>query len=245
MKLDKAELNDLLSIDQKIVDKLIEIHRSIEYDFTIFGAKNGKTGSYIVLVRSLSLLTVINDLLKSGKSSEAQVYFRTVHEANALSLYFTFSYLKNENNRQINSWFVKHVNLDLKSIRKYLAEISSIPEEYLETLFGDYSKLLHHTYRSIMESYKYFADVSPLRAEEKQEGFGYKQAPFFGEILYEEYIEIVHQYQNLIQLTLMTFHIGFHKAQGILEKKRVDFIEKNIEHYSAPLKTKLKILETT
>jgi uncharacterized protein YktA (UPF0223 family) len=245
MKLNKKELNNLLSIDQKVVDKIIEIHRSLEHHFDIFGAQNGKTVSYIVLVRSLSLLTVINDLLKSGKSSEAQVYFRTVHESNALSLYFIFSHFKNENTRQIEAWFAKHVNLDLKGIRKYLADISSIPEEYLETLFGDYSKLLHHTYRSIMECYKYFADFSPLKAEEKREGFEYKQAPFFGDNIYEEYIEIVHQYQNLIQLTLMTFHIGFHKVQGILNKEGIDFIEENIEHYSSPLKTKLQILETT
>lgn len=245
MKLSKEELNKFLSKDKEVIERLVKIHEYLEPKFDIFESKDGKTGSYIVLVRSLSLLLVSNDLLKTGNASEAQVYYRTIHEANALSLYFIFSYIQNKNKRQINAWFNKSKNLDLKGIRKFLSDISDIPPKYLNRLFGDYSKLLHHTYYSIMESYSYFANFSPLKAKEKKAGFTYHQAPFFGKNVYDYYLEFVHQYQNLIQLTLMAFYIAFHKAQNLLNQDEIQFIEREINYYNSPLKNKLKVLKTT
>lgn len=240
ISLHKSDLLKILDNDRLVVDYLIEIHQRLEANFNIFDNRNGYSASYVALVRGLSLLVATNDLLKKGMSSEAQILYRTIHEADILSFYFCFSHLNNENNREINSWFKKKINLDLKKVRNYVSNISDIHEYYLADLFGDYSKLLHHTYASMMESYKHYYNFSPLRAKEKREGFEYYKSPLFGEIVYNEYLDIVHQYQNLLNLTLMTFKIVFSKAYNLIHKKDEELLIKYMKFYSSPKETKLR-----
>jgi len=198
----KFQTNSILVLEraQSTVDLLQSIHSKYEQSIDIFESKHGGVAAFIIYSRIISMLHSIIELLKSTIFSEAYILMRPLWEAILLADYFFLSEVNSENKREIRRWFENEETPQPREIRRYLSEKINIPLELLNKQYKLYSKPIHHTYNSIMESYQMVQMSGFGQTHTKRYGFDYHKSTKMRDI-----ITLITVFEGLLQPAIRIF----------------------------------------
>jgi hypothetical protein len=214
----------VLDRDIKAVSILERIHKKYELSFDIFEDKRGSVAAFIIYARVISLLYSIIALLRGGIPAESFILYRPLWEAILLSEYFYLSEVNNQNVKNIRKWFEKDITPSAGEIRYYLAEKLDLPLEKLQELNHSYSKPIHHTYNSIMESYRRVSMSGFLGEHRQRLGFDYHQSTMMRDI-----ITLISSFENILLSALHGFLICF---SYICTEEEIQTLKNEIDFFS-------------
>lgn len=214
----------VLDRDATTVNILEGIHKKYDLSFDIFEDKRGSVAAYIIYARVISLLYSIIGLLRGGIPAESFILFRPLWEAIMLSEYFYLSEINNQNKSNIRRWFEKDITPSAGDIRYYISEKLDLPIETLKELNHSYSKPIHHTYNTIMESYRGVSMTGFLGEHKQRLGFDYHQSTIMRDI-----ITLITAFENLLLSALHGFIICF---SNICTEEEIQTLKNEINFYS-------------
>ena len=113
-------------------------------------------------------------------------------------------------------------------VRAYLSKKLGHPEEILAKVYEAYSRALHYTYRSIMESYRKISMSGFGEKKSEQLGFDYHKSSHMRDV-----VEITRAFEEILLGALLAFKICFSGTLSLTddELKRLDA---EIEFYQRP-----------
>jgi hypothetical protein len=189
---------------EKGVKVLESLHSKHESGIDIFEDKRGAVASFIIYARIISISYSIIYLLRSGVPSESSILFRPLHEAVMLAEYFFISDCHRENAEEIRQWFDDNLSPPAAKIRGYFSAKELLPLEAMKDLYYGLSKPVHHTYASIMETYRGFSMSGPFGSRSRREGFDYHQSSIMRDV-----VQLVEQFEGLLLSALIGFKLCF------------------------------------
>lgn len=220
----RANSKFILDRAEKAVVLMESIHKTHEPEFDLYEDKCGKVAGFIVYARVISLLHSVLSLLRNAIPAESLILFRPLWEAILLAEYFTFSGLSNSNPDVIKGWFDKDTIVGASDVRRFLDKEKFLVLELTTNAQKAYSKPMHHTYRSIMESHRALS-MSGMGTEKiKSLGFDYTQSSVMRDI-----IGIISAFEKLLLFALQGFLICF---ANILTKEESKAINTEIAYYN-------------
>jgi hypothetical protein len=180
------------------------LHRKYEPGIDIVNKKTGGVAAFVLYARIISLLHSIITLLRKGVPTEAMILFRPLWEAILMAEYFTVSDERNENPEVIQKWFEENESPWAKDVRDYVSKHCNLPLDTLKKLYNGYSKPVHHTYQSIMESYRGMTMSGFGTSQSHREGFDYH-----GSSIMRDVVEIAQSFEKLLESALIHFQKCF------------------------------------
>jgi hypothetical protein len=225
----------VLDRDESVVALFEEIHKKYEPHIDIFSDKRGSVASFIIFARIISLLYSIINLLRNLVYSESFILFRPLWEAILLAEYFIVSEHNNENEKEITDWFCNDESPRPWKVRKYLSAKLAIPLDMYSKLYDGYSKPIHHTYKSIMDTYKQMSLHGPTKTYTKNLGFDYKESSYPS----RDIVSTIEAFENLVLSSLFGFQICFFST--ISESEREDIL-REISYYQKDYGERLAIV---
>lgn len=220
---------------EKTVKILEEFHKKYEHGIDL-NDKRGIIASFIIYARIISLLYSIMKLLRSAIPSESFILLRPLWEAILLAEYFYISEIRTENEREIRRWFNIEESPAPKDVRRYISRTMNLPIETLNKLYNGYSKPVHHTYNSIMESYREINMSGILGEHKKSFGFDYNQSTMMRDI-----ITLIEAFENLLLPAVQGFYFCFATSTPF-EQEEIITLSSEMEFYSKPVIQRLDII---
>jgi len=214
----------ILDRAEKAVVLMESIHKIHEPEFNLYEDKCGQVAGFIVYARVISLLHSVLSLLRNAIPAESLILFRPLWEAILLAEYFTFSGSTNSNPDVIKGWFDKDIIVGAGDVRKFLDKENFLVLELTTNAQKAYSKPMHHTYRSIMESHRALSMSGMGTEKVKSFGFDYTQSSVMRDI-----IGIISALEKLLLFALQGFLICF---ANILTKEESKAINTEIAYYN-------------
>ncbi len=190
---------------EETIKLLEEIHKKYEPGIDIAKDQGGAVAAFIVFARVISLLYSILALLRSGIPAESMILFRPLWEAVLLVEYFSVSDALGHNSNAIRRWFEKEGEIiGAKDVREYVSKHLGLPIELLKKLNNGYSRPVHHTHNSIMESYRGYS-LSGMGANfQRRLGFDYHTSSIGRDL-----VAIISAFEDLIMSVLNAFVQAF------------------------------------
>lgn len=198
---------------KEIIAFLQKLHSKYEKDFDLLEDKSGKIASIITYARVIALLNSIVEDIEKENYTAATITFRPLFEAIYLTEYFSLATDDQAEQPRIKAWFTKNAVIMNKDIRGFLVTKfkSMVPEfdgdEYrklLEQLFEMYSKPIHHTYRSIVETYKGYSIDGFVGKHSHRIGFDYSNATNM-----RDFVPVFILLESLTSNALQAFIVSF------------------------------------
>ena len=137
-----------------------------------------------------------------------------------LAKYFMLSDENSDNNREIRRWFEKEETPPAREIRKYLSEKLGMPLNLMRKLHSGYSKPVHHTYRTIMESYRAYSMSGMLGERSRRLGFDYHTSSVMRDI-----VALISGFEEILLNAIQGFVICFESALGLNEAESLALTE--------------------
>lgn len=227
----RHKIQYILDRDEEAVQLLEKLHKKHEPHIDIFNDKRGYTACFIIYARVISLSYSIIILLRSSVPAESLILLRPFLEAILLAEYFMFSEVDNENQKQIRKWFEKDESPTASEVRNFLSDKLDLPINTMRNLHNRCSKPVHHTYKTIMESYRTISmSISKTGISEnlaKRMGFDYHQSSKMLDI-----VSIISAFESLLLLALQVFLICFFSKGLLLNCDDSQLIKNEIDFYS-------------
>ena len=143
-----------LAQTQEIVDFIENTHEKYEKLLNI-EEQTAFMASFILLARVIGLLYNTQNAFDNQHYLAVRLNMRGIYEANMMAKYFTIAFQKKsqslENN--LNKWFSGKV-IENKIVRNLFVKELGASESELNQLYRLYSRPVHNTYQSVMESYE-------------------------------------------------------------------------------------------
>lgn len=226
----------VLERDEKTVKILEEIHKKYEPGIDLLNDKRGAVASFIIYARVISLLYSIIKLLRSAIPSESFILLRPLWEAILLAEYFLISDMRDENKNVISKWFNNNRSPAPSDVRYYVAKTMNLPIETLKELYDKYSKPVHHTYNTIMESYREINMSGFLGEHSKSLGFDYNESTVMRDI-----ITLVEAFENLLESSLQGFYLCFGNSIPLSQEEQ-KVLNDEMLFYSKSIQERLDII---
>lgn len=226
----------VLDRDEEAVRLMETLHRKYEPKIDVFNDKRGAVASFIIYARVISILYSIIKLLRSGVPSESFILFRPLWEAVLLAEYFLFSDANNDNQNKIRKWFEEDKSPYASDVRDYLSERLNMPIDLMRKLHNMYSKPVHHTYRTIMETYRAISMSGPCGERTRRLGFDYHQSSIMRDI-----VDLISGFETLLQCALQGYYMCFSKGIPLTAEESLS-IKAEIEFYDLDTLKRLDII---
>ena len=221
---------------ERAIKILEEIHKKYESRIDILNDKRGKVASFIIYARIISLHYSIIKLLRSGIPSESSILLRPLWEAILLAEYFSISDGKRENRNIINRWFNDDRSPAACEVRKYISKEERIPIEILNKLYNLYCKPIHHTYNSIMKSYRDISMSGFLGGYNKRLGFDYNQSTVMRDV-----ITLIEPFEGILLSSLQGFLLCFSTSLPLTQDE-LKVLNSEIIFYNKPTLERINII---
>ena len=231
----RANISVVLNRIEKSVRILEKSHSEHEPGVDIISARDGWTAAFIVHARVISLLFGAIGLLRSSIPAETAVLFRPLWEAMLLADYFVLSGRDNENAGAISQWFEGKAPPKAGRVRSYIVKkMPALPIATLNTLAALYSEHIHHTYESVMASYRGFGISGFLGTHTLRLGFDYRESTDMRDI-----VDFVAALEQLLMAGLQHFLFCFGQVSSILNREEQEVLRAEIRFYSLDELTRL------
>lgn len=183
----QEKFNNLLARVEHAVEVFEELHSGRFKQMDLLHDRSGTTAAFIIFARVLQTSYSILHLLKGRMFAGGSSLLRTVYEGHNLALYFALCPTAKHHGRHVAAWFDGQVIKDSdvrvalhegqvgwdKELRRFF-DIDKEDRQFFNELNGQYSKMTHITYPSIMASDNYVELTASTTPRVLKLGFDYR-----------------------------------------------------------------------
>jgi hypothetical protein len=218
--------------------KLLEtIHAAHEPQIDVIKGRSGSVAGFILYARIISLLYGILRLLRASVPAEAGILFRPLWEAILLADYFVMSEASKENGEMIKQWFAGQAPPKHSKVIRYVHRKMNTPTGTAEKLHGLYSEPIHHTYQTVMGSYRGYGMTGFDGEHTERLGFDYHTSSIMTDL-----IPIVSTFEQLLWAALLHFDICFDTTWSILSEGERQALKEERDFYAMDELKRIEII---